>query len=91
MINQPRAGSGQQVNSASALNLADDLAVKPSRQAGDASGDQLAGLRSEAGEDLGIRVNYLVHRNIHATTWHLAVVTTQGNQTFFGLRLHGKE
>src|SRR5262245_4698692 len=57
-------------------------------QAGGLTRNDLAGLRAELGEELGILVRDLVGAKIHATAGHLAVGLAEGDEAFFGLGLH---
>src|SRR6188768_3569239 len=81
-------GCLQQIHSTRALDLADKPAMDGGGHTGGAAGDDLAGLRAELSEELGVLEADLVGTEIHATAWHLAVRLAEGDEAFLGLGLH---
>ncbi len=79
----------QKVDGTSPLDFTGNLAVHLGGQPGHSARKNLAGFRSELGQEIGVKQIYLIHRDVETTTRHLTIARAETNTTFYSLGFSG--
>ena len=77
-----------EIQSAGALDLTGDAAMKLGRNTGGATGVNLAGIGREVPEELGVQVIHLLRRDVETTTGHAPVGAAKVDGSLFSFGAH---